>query len=229
MKIKACSRFFLAVLLISGTCGMGQKASDNSLTRAQTAYRYLSKASALNGISIGFGVASNIEMALLGGFPLEYEDGTNPTANISHMILGVSRLTFSIFPPIHIAKARRTLQPWLESPEMADSCRKLFASMNAAQVLTAMAPVLCITGGIIMGASAVKETHGSYEYPYYSEKNPTLKTLGWICIGVGLVSSITATVMIGNARKELSKQIGTLKLNAGPSGIGLLYSLPDKR
>ncbi len=227
MKTKIFFRIFFGILLISGIHGMGQDASDKDLARAHAAYRYLSKASVLNGISIGFGVASNIEMIILGGFPLEYEDGMNPTANVTHMILGVSRLTFSIFPPIQIAKARRTLEPWQESPEMAASCEKLFASMGTAQVLTAITPVLCLTGGVIMGASAYKETHGSDEYPYYSEKDPTLKTIGWICIGVGLASSITAAVMIGKAKKELSQKIGTLKLNAGQSGIGLLYSLPQ--
>lgn len=227
MKTKIFFRIFFGFLLISGTHGNGQDAPDKDLARAHAAYRSLSKAGTLNGISLGFGVASNIEMILLGGFPLEYQDGTNPAANMSHMILSVTRLTFSILPPIQIAKARRALEPWQESPEMAASCKKLFASMGTAQVLTAITPVLCITGGIIMGTAAVTEHGDIYEYSA-PENDHTLKAIGWICIGAGLASSVAAAVMIGDAKKELSKKIGTLKLNAGPSGVGLLYSLPQK-
>jgi len=227
MKIKVYYPVFLAVLLMCGARGIGQNASDSSLALANSAYRSLTRAGTLNGISLGLGVASNIEMVFLKGFPLGYEEGLNPTANLSHMVLGVSRLTFSIFPPIKIAKARKALKPWRESPEMAPSCRRLFRSMDAAEVLTAVAPVLCLAGGIMMGMAANKEKIDSY--PNSPTKNTTWKTVGWICIGTGLAATITATIMIADAKKELSRKIGTLKMTASPSGIGLLYNLPTKQ
>jgi hypothetical protein len=218
---------FLAGLIIVNPCS-GQITSDSAL--ASKAYRSLKKAGALNGLSLAFGIASNIEMAAIGGFPLQYDGGMNPAVNVSHAILCTGRISFSVFPPVNVAKARKTLKPWRESPEMASSCRKLFSSLDAAQVLTAAAPVLCVAGGIMMFAGS----QGQYETTYddyhpsteFKLKNPGLRTIGWVCVAAGLASSISAAILIGDAKKELSRKMGTLKMTAGPSGLGLIYNLP---
>jgi len=56
-----------------------------------------------------------------------------------------------------------------------------------------------------------------------------LKTAGWICVGAGLAASISASVMIGFSKKELIKKMGTLKVTASPTGLVLIFSLPDRK
>jgi hypothetical protein len=225
MKTKMyCLGFLTAGLMLMNPC-TGQVTSDSIL--AQRAYKSLNRASILNGISLAFGIASNIEMAAIGGFPLEYQGGGNPQVNISHAIICAGRISFSIFPPINVSKARKTLKPWRESPEMARSCEKLFSYMDAAQVLTAAAPVLCVAGGMMMAFGS--ESKVEYTYPHdghYTLKNPALKTAGWIFVGAGIVATLSASVLIGLSKHELADKMGSLKMKAGPSGIGLIYSLP---
>jgi hypothetical protein len=225
MKTKLnCLGFLIAGLLLMNPCN-GQATSDSIL--AKRAYKSLNRASILNGISLALGIASNIEMAAIGGFPLEYQGGGNPQVNISHAIICAGRITFSIFPPTNVSQARRTLKPWRESPEMARSCEKLFSYMDAAQVLTALAPVLCVGGGLMMAFGS--ESQVDYIYPhddYHELKNPALKTAGWIFVGAGLVATVSASVMIGLSKHELAEKMGSLKMKAGPSGIGLIYNLP---
>jgi len=109
---------------------------------------------------------------------------------------------------------------------MARSGEKLFTYMDAAQVLTAIAPVLSLAGGIMMAfGTRVQE---NYSYPYedhHTLKNPGLKTAGWILVGAGLASSISAVILIGSAKSELARKMGTLKLTAGPSGIRMVYKI----
>ena len=227
---------FTILLMVSGFIfinpGMGQ-ISDSTI--AFKAYRALKRANSVNGFSIGFGLASNIEMLAIGGFPIEVDDGLNPGLNISHMFLAVPRVATSICPPFGVSKARKILKPWRESPEIAPSCRKLFNSLDAAQVLTAVAPVLCISGGIMMFTAS---TH----HEYYDEYNPNtgyyenhavvgrqgVKTAGWICVGAGLAASISSAILISTAKKELSSKIGSFKMTAGPANVGLQYNLPSQ-
>jgi hypothetical protein len=213
---------------------ISQSKTDYQL--ATKAYDYLKKSNIVNGVSIGLGIASNIEMIAIGGFPLEVDDGVNAPLNISHAFLGTGRFVFSIFPPIGVSKARKMLQPWRGSPEKAASCKKLFATMDAAQILTAAAPVLVFSGGALMFyASTTMDYH--YEYfdqcPYYSESytmgKPELKTIGWILVGAGMAASLSSAVLIGISKKELSNKIGTLRIAAGPNGVGLKYNLPGQR
>jgi hypothetical protein len=229
--IKFALGILAAGMILINTC-TGQTNNDTILARK--AYRYLKKANIVNGITIGFGLASNIEMIALGGFPLETDDGGNAPANLSHMFLGVGRIVTSISPAISVSKAREILQPWRESPEMAASCKKLFSYLDAAQVLTALAPVLCVSGGAMMfAASLTREEHIEYNNGYYSDSYtttavPGIKTLGWILVGAGLASSISSAVLIGMSKKELSNKIGSFKLAAGPAGVGVKYNLPVK-
>jgi hypothetical protein len=227
---------FTILLMVSGfmfiNLGMGQ---INDSTIAFRAYHSLKRANSVNGFSIGFGLASNIEMLAIGGFPMEVDDGLNPGLNITHMCLAVPRVATSICPPFGVSKARKILKPWRESPEYAASCKKLFSSLDAAQVLTAVAPVLCVSGGIMMFTASTY--HGNYE-----EYNPNtgyyenhaivgrqgLKTAGWICVGAGLAASISSAILISTAKKELSRKIGSFKMTAGPASVGLQYNLPSQ-
>jgi hypothetical protein len=220
----------ITALILINPC-KAQPTTDASL--AFDALRSLTFAGRTNAVSLAFGVAGNIEMIAIGGFPLEYDDGHSPEVNVSHAILCTGRLTFSIFPPISVSRARKVLQPWRESPETAPSCRKLFSYMDAAQVLTAVAPVLSIAGGIMMFTSAAKVT----EYTYYDNntfiyekrmKNPTLKTIGWICVGAGLAATISGSIMIGLSKKELAHKMGTFNMSASPAGVGVKYTLPTR-
>ena len=61
-----------------------------------------------------------------------------------------------------------------------------------------------------------------------SPKYKTLKTVGWVFVGAGLAASISGEVLIGMARHDLAKKIGTFKVAAGPDGVGVKYSLPVK-
>jgi hypothetical protein len=110
---------------------------------------------------------------------------------------------------------------------MARSCEKLFSYLDAAQVLTAAAPVLCVGGGIMMAfGSKIQYEHN---YPYedqQSQQNPQLKTIGWVLVGAGLGATIASAVLIGKAKRELSAKTGTLKLSAGPTGVGMIYTMP---
>ena len=209
--------------------------TNDDLLLARKSFRYLKNANTLNGITIGLGIASNIEMMALGGFPLEKDDGLNVPANLSHMALGVGRIVTSIAPAIYVAKARDVLKPWRESPEMAASYKRLFSYLDAAQVLTALAPVLCVSGGIMMFTASVKmEEHYEYdEYGYYSDSYtttalPGIKTLGWVLVGAGLASSISSAVLIGLSKKELTNKFGSFKLTASPNAVGIKYDLPVK-
>ena len=216
--------FYIVCMIFLNPCS-GQVTSDSIM--AGKAMRSLKRAGTLNGISLGFAVASNVEMVAIGGFPLGYDDGMNPAVNISHAVICTARLTFAVFPPINVAKARKELKPWRKSPEMANSCGKLFKYLDAAQVLTAIAPVLSLGGGIMMAfGSRVQE---NYNYPYddyHTVKNPGLKTAGWIFVGAGLASSIASAILIGSAKNELGRKIGTIELTAGPAGVGMVYKFP---
>jgi hypothetical protein len=219
--------FLIAGLMFLNPCA-GQVVPDS--IAAHKAFTSLKRAGILNGISLAFAIASNVEMAVIGGFPLEYDDGLNPAVNVSHAIICAGRISFSIFPPINVSKARRALKPWRDSPDMARSCEKLFSYMDAAQVLTAAAPVLCLAGGMMMAFGS--ESQVDYTYPhddYHTLKNPALKTAGWIFVGAGLVASISGSVLIGLSKHELAEKMGSLKMTAGPTGVGMIYTLPGKR
>jgi hypothetical protein len=219
--------FLITGLLFLNPC-TGQVVSDSIL--AHKAYTSLKRAAILNGISLAFGIASNVEMAVIGGFPIEYEGGMNPAVNISHAIICAGRISFSIFPPINVSKARKTLKLWRESPEMARSCEKLFSYMDAAQVLTAAAPVLCVAGGMMMAFGSEEQVDYTYPYDdYHALKHPALKTFGWICVGAGLVSSLSAAVLISLSKHELAQKMGSLKMKAGPTGVGMIYTFPGDR
>ncbi len=232
MKTKAIASVFLIMGMMLGYPCHSQAPSD--LSRANKAYRALRKASVVNGISTGLALASNLEMIIIGGFPLEYSiDEDQATVILSHMPIAVGRVLTSLAPPCKVARARKALKPWRMDPEMAQVNQKLFARLDAAQVLTALAPVLCISGGAMMFRASMIDPY-SYRYDSYSghaefSPNPkfrTLKTVGWICVGAGLVASVSGEVMIVKARKELAKSIGALKLSAGPDGVGIKYNLP---
>jgi len=226
--IKYAIGLLLTGLMISNLCP-GQANEDSLL--ATRAYSALRKANVMNGITTGLGIASNIEMLAIGGFPLEVDDGLNPGLNLSHMVLGVGRFTTSIFPPLGVRKARKILEPWRDSPEMAPSCKKLFANLDAAQVLSAAAPVLCFAGGVMMFvASTSTEYH--YEYNAFTSEyttlgRPGLKTAGWICVGAGLAASFSSAILVSAAKKDLAGKIGTFKLAAGPASLGIQYNLPE--
>jgi len=218
---------FIARLMIADPC-TGQTSADIKL--AEKAYRKLSSAAVTNGITSTLGLASNIEMAVIGGFPLEYDVNLNAGIIISHMSFCFGRWVFAVPPPILVQKARKELQPWRESPETAQSCKKLFSYMDAAHALTIAAPLLSITGGVMMFAASTQTTYTYNTYEYYGKeqlKYPGLKTAGWVFVGAGLAASISASVMIGLSKKELSRKIGSLKLSASPTSMGLIYKLPD--
>jgi hypothetical protein len=217
---------FIAGLMFAGLC-IGQKTADIQL--GEKAYRKLSSAAAANGITSTLGLASNIEMAIIGGFPLERDVNLNGGVIVSHMCFSLGRWAFAVPPAVLVQKARKTLQPWRESPEMAQSCRKLFSYMDAAHALTAVAPLLSITGGVMMFVASTQTTYTYNPYEYYGEeklKHPGLKTVGWVFVGTGLAASISASVMIGLSKKELSRKIGSLKMSASPTSLGLIYKLP---
>jgi hypothetical protein len=218
----------LAASLMMINPGMGQSHDDTLI--AYKAYRALKSANIMNGISIAFGLAGNIEMASIGGFPLEVDDGMNASYNFSHMCFAVGRLATSVFPPIGVARARHILEPWQNSPEMKASGRKLFANLKAAQVLSAVAPVLSLGGGIMMFTAA---THGNESYNYttgeyeYQKGQPGLKTTGWVLVGAGLAASLSSAILIATVKKELADR-GALKITAGAEGVGVKYSFPAK-
>jgi|WetSurMetagenome_2_1015567.scaffolds.fasta_scaffold354293_1 hypothetical protein len=220
--------FLAAGLLIINPCS-GQ-ANDDSMIAAR-AYRALKRANIANAISIGFGTASNIEMMAIGGFPLEVDYGQNPALNFSHMFLGIGRIVTSISPPAGVSKARRLLEPWRKSPEMEASCKKLFSTLDAAQVLTAAAPVLGISGGIMMITASLSHQdvwNTNTDTWETRTSKPGLKTTGWILVGAGLAASFSSAILIGIAKRDLSRKIGSFKMAAGPTGVGLQYNLPVK-
>lgn len=225
----------LISILITGIMAQnhcsGQVSEDSLL--ACKAYHSLKSANIVNGISIAFGVASNIEMLAIGGFPLEVDEGLNPGLNLSHMVFGLTRVGTSIVPPCAVARARKALAPWRNSPEMETSCKKLFQSLDAAQVLTAVAPVLVISGGIMMVSASTNMEYyemydpGTSQYDYqYTLKNKGLKTTGWIFVGAGLAASVSSAILVGICKQELAAKIGTFRLSAGDSGVGVQYNLP---
>jgi hypothetical protein len=218
--------FFIAELMYVSLC-TGQINGDINL--ADNVYHKLNKSAVANGITSTLGLASNIEMAMIGGFPLEAQVDLNPGIIVSHMCFSIGRWIFAIPPAILLSKASKELQPWRESREMAASGNKLFPYLKAAQVLTALAPVLSVSGGIMMVVASTQSeyTYNEY-YGYHEQSKPNiLKTAGWICVGAGLAASISGSVMIGLSKKELSRKIGTLKMSATPTGMGLIYSLPS--
>jgi hypothetical protein len=227
MKTKMiCLGLLFAGLMFSDPC-IGQTEADIKL--AEKAYSKLSSAAVTNGITSTLGLASNIEMAIIGGFPLESNVELNGGVIVSHMCFSLGRWVFAVPPPLLVQKARKELQPWRESPEMAQSCKKLFAYTDAAHVLTIAAPFLSITGGIMMFVASTQYEYVTNEYSgYYYEKvkHPGLKIAGWVLIGAGLASSISGSLMIGLSKKELSRKIGTLKMSASPTSMGLIYKLP---
>jgi len=229
MKTMKAAFLILAAGFMLINTGMGQSNDDALIARK--AQRALKSANVLNGITITLGLASNIEMASIGGFPLEVDDGLNAGYNLSHMFFGVGRIATSIYPPIGVAKARRILEPWRDSPEMAASCKKLFANLDAAQVLTAVAPVLTITGGIMMfsASTSYKEVY-NYNTGEYTTRmaRPGLKTTGWVFVGAGLAASLSSAILIGVTKKELAAKMGSLKISGGAGGVGVKYSLPVK-
>jgi hypothetical protein len=229
MKAQHIQLIFLITGLILIQPCTAQPTTDAGI--ASDAMRSLTFAGRTNGTSLAFGLAGNIEMIAIGGFPIEYDNGHNPAVNVSHAILCTGRLAFSIFPPINISHARKVLKPWRDTAGMAPADRKLFSYMDAAQVLTAVAPVLSIAGGIMMITSAAGLTTYTYydNYVYYQEtklKNPALKTIGWICVGAGLAATISGSIMIGLSKKELARKMGTFKMSASPAGVGVKYTLP---
>jgi hypothetical protein len=226
--IKLAIGLMVAGFLLLNPC----LSQNNDSIIATKAYRMLKKAGTVNGITIGFGVASNVEMIAIGGFPLEVDDGLNPGLNLTHMCFGIGRITTTLFPPVRVSKARKILEPWRDSPEMAASCSKLFANLDAAQVLTSVAPVLCITGGAMMFAASLSSTY-TYEYDYndgtYELSNMSksgLKTAGWVLVGAGLAASVSSQILINISKKELAGKIGYFNMAAGANGIGLQYNLP---
>ena len=217
---------FIAGLMFADFC-IGQTATDIKL--AENAYQKLSRAAVANGITSTLGLASNIEMAIIGGFPLESDVNLNGAVIVSHMCFSLGRWAFTVPPPILVHKAIKELQPWRESPEMAQSCRNLFSYMDAAHALTVVAPLLSITGGIMMFVASTQTTYTYNPYEYYGEeqlKHPGLKTAGWVFVGTGLAASISASVLISLSKKELSRKIGSLKMSASPTSLGLIYKMP---
>ncbi len=225
MKTKTLLSVFLGILTMSGSLSFSQNIPDSVLI--SQARRLLLKANVMNGLSIGMGVASNVEMALIGGFPLEFENGLNPGVNVSHLVLATSRFTFSLFPPIMVGRASAILRPLRNStrPEYTE----LFRTLDAAQTMTIIAPVLCLSGGIMMAVAATNMDAGSnYDTDQRTLKNPSLKTAGWILVGAGLAASVAGTILTGNARAALGKKAGNLQLTSGADGIGLSYNFPTK-
>ena len=225
MKTKTLISAFLGILMMTGSLSFSQNVPDSVLI--SQARRFLLKANVMNGLSIGMGVASNVEMAIIGGFPLEYENGLNPGVNVSHLVLATSRFTFSLFPPIMVGRASAILRPLKNSarPEYA----KFFRTLDAAQALTIVAPVLCLSGGIMMAVAATNMDAGTnYDTYHRTLKNPSLKTAGWILVGAGLAASVAGTILTGNARAALGKNAGNLQLTSGADGIGLSYNFPTK-
>ena len=216
---------FRIVMLAAGflmiVASFGQ--SNDSII-AEKAYKALKKADVINSVSMSFGLASNVEMAAIGGFPLEVDDGVNPALNLTHMALAVPRSITSLFVPIQVAKARKITKSWRESSEMAASCQKLFANLDAAQVLSSAAPVLCISGGIMMFAAS---TSPDYETGQRTER-PGLKAAGWALVGAGLAATIASDVLINISKRELNNKICSFKITAGSSGIGVQYNLPNQ-
>lgn len=230
MKAIKYTLIILSMLFMAGR--VYSQYNEDSLL-AIKAIRTLKKTNTTNVISVVFGTASNIEMIIIGGFPMEVDDGMNPGLNISHMCLAIPRVATSIYPPIGVSKTRKMLEPWRNSPEMAESCQKLFARLDAAQVLTALAPVLCISGGIMMAtASTSMEYHEEYNNGMYNgsiePSHPGLKIAGWTCVGAGLVASLSSAILLSHAKKDLQQKLGTFRLNAGVTYLGLQYNLPVK-
>lgn|GEM_PF-3187031 len=209
----------------------GKQIPGNSEDLAYSALRFLKKANVFNYISIGNGMASNLEMVILGGFPLEYDGGVNPAANITHLMFCTFRLTSSLFTPVCVAKARKTLKSWAQSPDHAGTSKKLFAYLDAAEILSALAPVLCGAGGAMMLVASTS-TRTDFSFPYERHEtvtNPGLKTAGWLFVGAGLVASLGSAVCIELAKKELQERMGSVQLKAGSEGIGVIYRLPEGR
>lgn len=225
----------LAILIIAGlvlSIPCAAQVEEDSILAAK-AYGALQQANKRNGATIGFGVASNIEMLIIGGFPLELDGGTNPGANLTHMALALGRVTTSFLPAPRMAKACKIIEPWRERSESSEYYKKLFAKMDAARVLTAAAPVLCISGGVMMfAASTNMEYTENYSDGIYetnvSVAKPGLKAAGWICVGAGLAASITSVILINDCKRDLSEKMGKLSVSASASGVGLYYNLPDK-
>ena len=83
MKTKMiCLGLFITGLMFVDSC-IGQTAAD--ITFAEKAYHKLSGAAVTNGITSTLGLASNIEMAIIGGFPLESDVDINGAVIASHM------------------------------------------------------------------------------------------------------------------------------------------------
>jgi hypothetical protein len=232
MKARDIATGILMVVFLVGNPCQGQKIDDS--LRLKDAIRALRKANTANAVSIAFGLASNIEMISIGGFPLEVDEGLNAGDNLSHMTLATVRVVTSIGPPIGVSKARTILRPWRDSPEKAASYKNLFSYLDAAQVLTAIAPVLCVGGGIMMAVASQQKTYSS-DWDYYSNNgvmktktsNPTLKTVGWVLVGAGLAASISSSILIGISKNILKEKAGFIKVVPGSTGVSLQYYFPS--
>jgi hypothetical protein len=226
--ITIATGLLVAGLILANPCS-GQMNSDSIMIRK--AIRMLKKANAGNAITVTFGLASNIYMARIGGFPLEPKVNADPGVCITHASIAMARIFSSITPPVDVCKARRILKPWRESPEMAASCRKLFNVLDAAQILTGVAPVLCVSGGIMMFVASnqhVYHVEDDYGFSYdVRTTNQGLKTAGWVLVGAGLAASFSSAILIGISNGMLREKMGSLSLKAGPAGVGLQYNLPE--
>jgi hypothetical protein len=231
------ARIFLTGIIMMGfllvnPC-QGQKIADSILIKE--AIRALRKANVANVATITLGLASNIEMASIGGFPLEFDEGMNAGYNLTHMVLAIGRVFTSIGPPVGVSRTRQILKPLREYRGNSASYKRLFSALDAAQVLTAVAPVLCVSGGIMMAVASTQRSK-SWEWDYYAStgemktktNNPGLKTAGWILVGAGLAASISSAVLIGISKNILKEKVGSVKLAAISAGVSLQYNFPSR-
>jgi len=197
------------------------------------AYDHLYKAGKLNYVAMGLGLGANCLMVINGGFSKpdsyywkDYYMVTQPTS----MVLGFISNGIMIATPGCINNARKILEPLLTSPGTSEKYRDTKKYLNTARGLAIAAPVLTFSGAIMVVAGFISyKTKVTYVYDSYphevcsNPKNNGLEIAGWAFIGAGLLTSVASAVFIDLTKKELHRQAGTLSLNAGQEGIGVVY------
>ena len=128
---------------------------------------------------------------------------------------GMDMGKFNLMP---IVKAKRTLKQGLSSGQFPTAYAASIKQVNKAITLSAISLVLNVCGEVLLSV-------GVFQDP--DDTPGRLMVAGGLALScAGVITSVFSTVRLSDARKALGENFGSIGLQTGRDGLGIVYNLP---
>jgi hypothetical protein len=134
------------------------------------------------------------------------------------LFLSIGGIDLGKFSPLPMVKAKRVIQKGINYTAEDEKYQAALKKINTALALSTVSILTNLAGEVMLVVALFRDPS--------EPSGRNFAYAGLSLAGVGVITSIASSVMISDARKALNNSAGTVGLNVGKDGLGVVYRLP---